>query len=156
MSGLALPPGASQASVDAAVAKADAASTKADGAKTTADAAMTKANTAIADALTGADRQQAVRIQVTPNANGQAVFVYPKAYAAGIKPAVTTTAETPALATYRNDASIEEGSATNTQVTIIVQRIPKTLVANVLGAVLPIFAPVTTPVWINVLVRAPV
>lgn len=121
-----------------------------------AETAMTKAETALSDGLTSADRQQAVRIQVTPDANGRAVFTYPKPYAAGIKPAVTTTAETPNGATYRNDASVEEGSATNTQVVILVQRIPRTLVVNLLGAVLNIIAPVTTPVWINVLVRAPV
>jgi len=106
--------------------------------------------------LTGADRQQAVRVQVTPDANGRVVFVFPNAYVAGTIPAVTTTAETPAGAAYRNDASLEENSATATQVVIIVQRIPKTLVVNLLGAVLTIIAPVTTPVWLNILIRAPV
>ena len=120
-----------------------------------ADSAMAKADAALADGLTSADRQQALRVQVTPDANGRAVFVYPKPYATGVKPAVTTTAETPQGATYRNDASVEEGTATNTQVVLIVQRLPKTLVVNLLGAVLNIFTPVTTPVWINVLIRAP-
>lgn len=106
--------------------------------------------------LTGADRQQAVRVQATPDANGRVVFVFPNAYVAGTIPAVTTTAETPAGAAYRNDASLEENSATNTQVVIIVQRIPKTLVVNILGAVLSVIVPVTTPVWLNILVRAPV
>jgi len=133
-----------------------AATDKAGAAQVTADAAMAKADAALTDGLTSADRQQAVRIQVTPDANGRAVFVYPKAYASGVKPAVTTTAETPNGVTYRNDASVEEGSATNTQVVIIVQRVPKTLTVSLLGAVLNIFTPVTTPVWINVLVRAPV
>ena len=128
---------------------------EASNATTTANAAMAKADAVAADALTGADRQQAVRTQVTPDANGRAVFIYPKAYATGIKPAVTTTAETPNGAAYRNDASVEENSATNTQVIIIVQRVPKTLTVSVLGAVLNIISPVTTPVWINVLVRAP-
>lgn len=105
--------------------------------------------------LTSANRQQALRVQVTPDANGRATFVFPQAYATGIIPAVTTTAETPSGATYRNDASVEEGTATNTQVVILVQRIPKTLTVSVLGAVLNLLAPVTTPVWINVLVRAP-
>lgn len=120
-----------------------------------ADSAMAKADAALADGLTSADRQQALRVQVTPDTNGRAVFVYPKPYATGVKPAVTTTAETPQGATYRNDASVEEGTATNTQVVLIVQRLPKTLVVNILGAVLNIFTPVTTPVWINVLIRAP-
>lgn len=121
-----------------------------------ADAAMTKADTAIADGLTGADRQQAVRRQFTPDANGKIVFVFPKGYVTGTVPAVTTTAETPDGVAYRNDASVLEGSTTNTQVTILVQRIPRTLTVSVLGAVLNIIAPVTTPVWINILVRAPV
>lgn len=105
--------------------------------------------------LTSANRQQALRVQLTPDANGRAVFTYPQPYASGIIPAVTTTAETPNGAAYRNDASVEEGTATNTQVVIIVQRIPKTLVVSVLGAVLNVISPVTTSVWINVLVRAP-
>ena len=64
------------------------------------------------------------------------------------------TAETPVGVAYRNDASIEEGSAGLTQVTIYVQRIPKTVVASVLGAVLPVIVPVTTPVWLNIFIRA--
>lgn len=156
MSGIGYTPPASQASVDAATAKADAASAKATTAQTTADSAMSKADTAIADGLTGADRQQAVRVQVTPDANGNVVFTYPKPYTPGTKPAVTTTAETPNGVAYRNDASVLENSATNTQVTILVQRIPKTLTASVLGAVLNVIVPVTTPVWLNILVRAPV
>lgn len=123
--------------------------------KTTADGAMTKADAALADGLTSADRQQAVRVQLTPDANGRALFVFPKAYATGVKPAVTTTAETPNGAAYRNDASIEEGSTTNTQAVVLVQRIPRTLVVNLLGSVLNIISPVTTPVWVNILVRAP-
>lgn len=115
-----------------------------------------KVDTLTADGLTSANRQQALRIQVTPDANGRAVFTYPMPYVAGTKPAVTTTAETPSGAAYRNDASIEENSATNTQVVILVQRVPKTIVVSLLGAVTTVIAPVTTPVWINVLVRAPV
>ncbi len=111
---------------------------------------------AATNGLTSANRQQALRVQVTPDANGRVPFVFPQAYAVGIVPAVTTTAETPQGAAYRNDASVEENSATNTQVVILVQRIPKTLTVSVLGTVLNILAPVTTPVWINILVRAPV
>lgn len=131
-------------------------SAQAASASAKADSALTKADAAVADGLTSADRQQALRVQLTPDANGRVTFTYPKPYTAGVKPAVTTTAETPNGASYRNDASVEEGTATNTQVVIIVQRIPKTLVASVLGAVLNIFTPVTTPVWVNILVRAPV
>lgn len=155
MSGINYVPPASQASVDAAAAKADAANSKATTAETTANTAMQKAD-AVTTALTSADRQQAIRQQVTPDANGRVKFTYPKAYVAGTIPAVTTTAETPQGATYRNDASVEEGSANSTDVVILVQRIPKTLTASVLGAVLNVLTPVTTPVWINILVRAPV
>lgn len=120
-------------------------------AQAAADAAMTQAT----NGLTSANRQQAIRAQFTPDANGRVAFTYPLTYATGTKPAVTTTAETPNGATYRNDASVEEGTATNTQVVIIVQRVPKTLTVTLLGAVLSIFTPVTTPVWLNILVRAP-
>lgn len=140
--GVTYPPGVSQADLDVVAVKADT--------------ALTRADTAMTEGLTGADRQQAVRVQLTPDANGRVVFTFPKAYATGVKPAVTTTAETPSGATYRNDASIEEGSTTNVQTAILVQRVPKTLVVNLLGSVLTLIAPVTTPVWINILVRAPV
>jgi hypothetical protein len=116
-----------------------------------ATAAMTQAT----DGLTSANRQQAVRVQVTPDANGRVTYTFPKPYATGIKAVVTTTAETPNGVAYRNDASVEEATATNTQVVIIVQRIPKTLTVTILGAVLNVIAPVTTPVWLNILMRAP-
>lgn len=119
-------------------------------AKSAADAAMTQANTG----LTSANRQQAIRVQVTPDVNGRVTYTYPQAYAAGSVIAAQVTAETPNGATYRNDASIEEGSATPTQVVILVQRIPRTLTVSVLGAVLNILAPVTAPVWLNIFIRA--
>lgn len=115
-----------------------------------ATAAMTQAN----NGLTSANRQQAMRVQVTPDANGRLTYIYPQAYAAGSVIAAQVTAETPNGATYRNDASIEEGTATNTQVVILVQRIPRSLTVSILGAVLNILAPVTTPVWLNIFVRA--
>lgn len=104
--------------------------------------------------LSGASRQQAVRVQLTPDANGKIVYTYPQGYTAGSIVAVQVTAETPAGVTYRNDASIEEGSAGLTQVTILVQRLPKTVVASVLGAVINVLVPVTTPVWLNIFIRA--
>lgn len=104
--------------------------------------------------LSGASRQQAVRVQLTPDANGRLIYTYPNAYVAGSVVAVQVTAETPSGVTYRNDASIEEGSAGLTTVAILVQRIPKTLTASVLGAVLPVLVPVTTPVWLNIFIRA--
>lgn len=115
-----------------------------------ATAAMTQAN----NGLTSANRQQAMRVQVTPDANGRLTYIYPQAYAAGSVIAAQVTAETPNGATYRNDASIEEGTATNTQVVILVQRIPRSLTVSILGAVLNVLAPVTTPVWLNIFVRA--
>lgn len=141
--------------IGAAQAKADAAATKADAASAKADSAMTKADTAAAEALTGADRQQVARVQRTPSAAGEFVYLFPKEYANGIVPVVNATAETPTGAAYRNDVAVVEGSTTNKQVTIIVQRMPKTLVASVLGAVLNLFTPVTTAVWVNISVRAP-
>lgn len=115
-----------------------------------ATAAMAQANTG----LTSVSRQQAVRVQLTPDANGRVVYPYPQSYANGSVIAVQVTAETPAGSTYRNDASVEEGTATPTQVAILVQRIPKTLTVSILGAVLPVLVPVTTPVWLNIFVRA--
>jgi len=156
MSGIAVSPGASQAEVDAMKTQMGSLSDGVTAANTKADSAVTKADAAIEAGLTSADRQQAVRVQLTPDANGRVVFTYPKAYVAGIKPAVQTTAETPSGVSYRNDASIEEGSATNTQVAIIVQRIPKTITVSILGAVVSVILPVTTPVWLNIFVRAPV
>lgn len=104
--------------------------------------------------LSGASRQQAVRVQLTPDANGKVVYTYPQAYVAGSVVAVQVTAETPAGVTYRNDASVEEGSAGLTNVTILVQRLPRTVVASVLGAVINVLVPVTTPVWLNIFIRA--
>ena len=112
--------------------------------------------TTVDSGLNSMDRQQAVRVQVTPDASGRVVYTYPRAYVAGTKPAVQTTAETPAGAAYRNDASVEENSATETQVAILVQRVPKSLTASILGAVLNVLTPVTTPVWLNIFIRAPV
>lgn len=115
-----------------------------------ADQALSMAGTG----LTSANRQQAIRVQVTPDANGRVTYTYPQAYASGSVIAAQVTAETPNGATYRNDASIEEGTATPTQVVILVQRIPRTLTVTILGAVLNVLAPVTTPVWLNIFVRA--
>ena len=124
--------------------------------KTDVTALATRVTTVESGMLTSADRQQAVRVQLTPNAAGEVVYVYPKPYVAGTLPAIQTTAETPTGAAYKNDAGVVENSATNTQVTIVIQRVPKTLTVTILGAVLNIFTPVTTPVWVNIFIRAPV
>ena len=100
-------------------------------------------------------RLQARRIQVTPDTNGRYVYTFPLPYDAGVVPIVEVTAETPAGVAYRNDASILVGSTTSTQVTIIVTRLNQNVVTGLLNTVLPVFAPVTSPVWINIMSRAP-
>lgn len=99
-------------------------------------------------------RLQARRVQVTPNAQGQYVYTFPLAYVAGDNPVAAVTAETPPSVTYRNDAAILEGSTTLTQTTVVVTRLNQNIVMGVLNAVLPVFVPVTTPVWINIMSRA--
>lgn len=100
-------------------------------------------------------RLQARRIQVTPDANGRYVYVFPKAYETGVKPIVNATAETPTGVNYRNDVSILEGSTTNTQVTLVINRMAMSQTVGVLGAVLTLFQPNTAPVWVNIMSRAP-
>lgn len=100
-------------------------------------------------------RLQARRIQDTPDANGRYVYTFPKAYDAGVVPIVQVTAETPTGVTYRNDASILQASTTNTQTTIILMRVPQSQTVGVLGAVLTLFQLNTTPVWVNIMSRAP-
>ena len=65
------------------------------------------------------------------------------------------TAETPAGVTYRNDASILQGSTTNTQTAIIASRIPQSQTVGVLGAVLSLFTSAAQPLWVNIMSRAP-
>ncbi len=100
-------------------------------------------------------RLQARRIQVTPDANGRYVYAFPLPYDTGIVPIISVTAETPTGATYRNDATLLEGSTSNTQTTIIVTRLAMSQTIGVLGAVLTVFQPVTAAVWINIMSRAP-
>lgn len=124
--------------------------------KTDVTALTARVATVESGMLTSADRQQAVRVQLTPNTNGEVVYTFPKPYVAGTIPAIQVTAETPSNATYKNDAGVVENSANNTQATIVIQRVPKTLTVTILGAVLNIFAPIATPVWVNIFIRAPV
>lgn len=100
-------------------------------------------------------RLQARRVQVTPNAQGRAVYTFPRAYDAGVVPIVQAIAETPTGVAYRNDVSIIEGSTTNTQVTLLITRLNQGLTVAGLGIMASIFAPVTTPVWLHVMSRAP-
>lgn len=100
-------------------------------------------------------RLQARRIQVTPDANGRYVYTFPKPYDTNVKPVVNATAETPTGVTYRNDVSLLENSTSNTQVTLVITRLAQNQTIGVLGAVLTLFQPVTTPVWVNIMSRAP-
>lgn len=100
-------------------------------------------------------RLQATRALFTPDANGRFVWSFPLPYDAGVVPIVEVTAETPAGVAYRNDASILQGSTTNTQTTIVVTRLNQNVVVGLLNAVLPVFAPATGSVWVNIMSRAP-
>lgn len=100
-------------------------------------------------------RLQARRIQVTPDANGRYVYTFPLPYDSGVVPILVVTAETPTGVTYRNDVCLLQGSTTNTQTTLIVTRLAQSQTIGVLGAVLTLFAPVTTAVWVNIMSRAP-
>jgi len=100
-------------------------------------------------------RLQARRISLTLDTNGRAVYVFPKAYESGLVPIVQVTAETPTGVAYRNDAAILQGSTTNAQTTIVVTRLNQNVVTGLLNAVLPVFAPATGSVWVNILSRAP-
>jgi hypothetical protein len=100
-------------------------------------------------------RLQARRIQVTPDANGRYVYTFPKAYDTSVVPIVNATAETPTGVTYRNDVSILQGSTTNAQTTLVITRLAQSQTVSVLGAVLTLFQPVTTAVWVNIMSRAP-
>lgn len=100
-------------------------------------------------------RLQARRIQIAPDATGAYVYVFPRAYAAGVVPIVNVTAETVKGATTRNDASVEQGSTTNTQTTILITKLNQSVVTGLLNAVLPVFAPQTAAVWVNIMSRAP-
>lgn len=100
-------------------------------------------------------RLQARRIQVTPDANGRYVYVFPKPYAVGVIPIPNATAETPTGVSYRHDVSILENSTSNTQTTLVITRQNQSITTGLLGAVLSIFSPVTSAVWVNIMSRAP-
>jgi len=155
---------ATTAKVDAAAAKTQAATVASTMPKPATDAPppvqvdSSKGTTSGRFAMedhTHQSRLQARRIQVTPNAAGQAIYTFPLAYDAGVIPVLSTTAETPNGAAYRNDASIVQGTTTNTQTTILVTRLNQNVVVGLLNAVLPVFAPVTTATWVNIMSRAP-
>lgn len=100
-------------------------------------------------------RLQARRVQLVFDANGEAVYTFPKEYAAGVIPIVEVTAENTRGAAYRYDATILEGSTTNKQTTVILTRTPKTLTVSLLGAVLNVFTTSAVTAWVNIMSRAP-
>lgn len=100
-------------------------------------------------------RLQARRLNLSFNASGEAVYTFPKPYDAAIIPIVEVTAENNPANAYRVDATIKEGSVTNTGCTIILTRIPKTLTVSLLGAVLNIFTTQAQTAWVNIMSRAP-
>ncbi len=100
-------------------------------------------------------RLQARRMQLTFDANGEAVYTFPMAYASGIVPIVTVTAENVRGAAYRYDATILQASTTNTSATVVLTKTPRTLTVSILGAVLNVFTNPADTVWINIMSRAP-
>lgn len=100
-------------------------------------------------------RLQARRVQVTPNAAGQFSYTFPLPYDAGVKPIVNVTAETPSGVSYRLDASVVEGTATNTQVTILITKLNQSIIMGLLNAVIGLFVPQTATTWVNIMSRAP-
>lgn len=100
-------------------------------------------------------RLQARRVQVTPNAQGQFTYVFPRPYDSGVVPIVQVTAETPAGAGYRNDASVIQGATTNIQTQILITRLNQTISVAGLGISAPLFSAVTASVWVNIMSRAP-
>jgi hypothetical protein len=102
---------------------------------------------------THASSVQAQRVELTFDAAGLAYWTFPTAYPTGTVPVIEVTAETPAGATYKNDAGIVQGTATNTRVQIRMTRINATISA---GGVLGLFAPVAGKAWVHVWARLPI
>jgi len=100
-------------------------------------------------------RLQARRMQLVFDANGEAIYTFPKAYATGVVPIVQVTAENTRGASYRYDATIKQDSTSASQTTVILSKTPRTLTASVLGAVLNVFTNPADTVWINIMSRAP-
>ncbi|KQS79019.1 hypothetical protein ASG25_10545 [Rhizobium sp. Leaf384] len=102
-------------------------------------------------------RGQSERIQVVGSA-GLATWVYPTAF--DVNPSIQATAETPAVATFTNVASVVQGSISKTQVQIAVVQIPKsitlpTLATALLGLVISLFGVAPAGVYVQVYARKP-
>jgi len=100
-------------------------------------------------------RLQARRVQLAFDANGEAVFTFPKPYGTGVVPIVQATAENTRGAAYRYDATVKQDATTATQVTIVLAKTPRTLTVSLLGAVLNVFTNPADSVWVNIMSRAP-
>lgn len=100
-------------------------------------------------------RLQARRVQLTFDANGEATYTFPKAYDAAIVPIIQVTAENTRGAAFRYDATVKQGSTTNTSAVIILTKTPRTLTVTLLGAVLNVFTNPADTVWVNIMSRAP-
>ncbi len=100
-------------------------------------------------------RLQARRIQITPNASGQYDYTFPLPYDGGVVPIVNVTCETPTGQSFRYDAGILQGSTTNQKTTIVVTKTNASVVTGLLNAVLAVFVPATTALWVNIMSRAP-
>ena len=92
---------------------------------------------------------------MTPNASGQYVYIFPLPYDAGVVPIIQVTCETATGQTYRYDAGILQGSTTNTQTTIVITKTNANVVTGLLNAVLAMFVPATSALWVNIMSRAP-
>lgn len=97
---------------------------------------------------THASSVQAQRVQIALT-NGLGIWIFPTAYETDVVPVIEATAETPAGADYRLDASIVQGSATNTQCQIRVTRMSQTIA----GGLNALFAPATGSVWLHMWAR---
>ena len=92
---------------------------------------------------------------LTFDANGEAVYAFPKAYPAGVVPIVTVTAFNTRGAAFRYDASLLVGSVNNTQATIVITKTPRTIVVSLLGAVTNLFTNPADTVSVCIMSRAP-
>lgn len=123
-----------------------------------AGAAGTAATAARAD-HTHQSSVQAQRAQIALT-NGLGTWTYPQAYGAGVTPVIQITAETPSGQTYKNDATIIQGSITNTSCQIYILKVNQSvtlplLATSLLGFVVNIFSNQTGSVYVNCLARAP-
>lgn len=100
-------------------------------------------------------RLQARTMVLTFDANGEAVYAFPKAYPAGVVPIVTVTAFNTRGAAFRYDASLLVGSVNNTQATIVITKTPRTIVVSLLGAVTNLFTNPADTVSVCIMSRAP-